>query len=107
MRISHIVKRGLVAALWWTTFAGLPAAAQTLHIAVGPLTTPADARAFDQRLGEAVSRFCSAHADARDLDAQAPCRSAVRAEALAQLSPEQQLAFAQRLKTPETRASAR
>ncbi len=77
-----------------------PVAAQGVRLAVGDLTTPANAQAFDRRLEAAERRLCGARYAPQDLDGPATCRQAVRAEALAQLSPPQQLAYAQAHRAP-------
>jgi UrcA family protein len=96
----------LLAAGAWAVAAATPAAAQTLRIAVGPLTTPEDARALDRRIDAAAARFCSARGLDDHLTEFVSCRAAVREEALSQLSPAQQVALAQGLRSPRRLSGA-
>jgi UrcA family protein len=65
------------------------AQAQSLHIAVGDLSRPAGATAFEQRVEQAARRFCRDRVSPQDLAGTSACRQAVRDEALGQLSSEQ------------------
>jgi UrcA family protein len=71
------------------------AAAPALRIAVGDLSTPTAAQAFDHRLEAAERRLCRPRYAPQDLDGPAACRRAVREEALEQLTPAQQRAYAE------------
>jgi UrcA family protein len=70
--------------------AAISANAQTVRIRVGDLSSPAAARAFDQRLFAAAERICASRYRLNDLGGIAACETAVREEGLAQLSPQQQ-----------------
>jgi UrcA family protein len=76
------------------------AAAQSVRFAVGDLSTARSAQAFDQRLGAAARSFCNSRYAPQDLDGVAACRNAVRMEALEQLTPDQQHAYAQAHRPP-------
>jgi UrcA family protein len=86
--------------------AAWPAAAHDVRIQVGDLSTPEAVRAFDHRLEDAAQRFCGARYAIGDLDGRAGCVSAVRDEALAQLTPAQREAYAQ-ARRPGTTWAAR
>jgi UrcA family protein len=83
-----------------------PAAAHDVRIRVGDLSTPEAVRAFDLRLSAAAQRFCSARYAIVDLDGRGACVSAVRDEALAQLTPAQREAYSQ-ARRPRTNWAAR
>ena len=76
------------------------AAAQSLRVAVGDLSRPAEARAFDRRLDDAARRFCGERYRPTELSQEAACERAIREEGLAQLSPDQRLALSRVLGAP-------
>ena len=79
------------AAIAAPTFAG------GLHVPYGDLSRPAGARDFDQRLNAAAHRLCGALYRPMELDQNAACVAAARAEGLSQLDSSQREAFARAL----------
>ncbi len=77
-----------------------PAAADSLRISVGDLSTPAAARALHQRIEIAAARLCEPSYALVDLGGWAACRASVREDALRQLTPAQQVAYAAALGAP-------
>jgi UrcA family protein len=68
-----------------------------VRVAVGDLNQPAAARDFHHRLSLAAARFCVDRYRPVELAALAACRAAVREEAVAELSADQQQALADAL----------
>jgi UrcA family protein len=73
---------------------GFAAHADGLKVPVGDLTQPSQAQAFNQRLNASAHEFCTDRYGSAALDELATCESAVRKEAVAQLTPAQQQAYA-------------
>lgn len=74
------------------------ASADGLRVPVGDLGRPDVAIAFDHRLAHVADRFCSGRYRPLELAAIAACETAVRREALDQLTPAQRDAFAAALR---------
>jgi UrcA family protein len=81
------------AAIGLTSLLATQAGAQTLRIPVGDLSTPDAAQSFDRQVTEAAARFCDARYRGVELDQRMTCASAVREEALAQITPTQREAL--------------
>ncbi|HEY3797540.1 MAG TPA: UrcA family protein [Caulobacteraceae bacterium] len=73
---------------------GAAAQADGLKVPVGALNSPDQARSFDQRLDAAAQQFCAGRYGPAALDEMATCKQAIRDEAVAQLTPAQQQAYA-------------
>ena len=87
-----------------TTLAGA-ASADTLRIQVGDVSTPAGAHALQQRINIAAARLCEPSYALADLGGWHACLTSVRQEALQQLSPADQQAYAASLRGPVALAS--
>jgi UrcA family protein len=103
------VKSTALAAALTLTLAGTvtagPAAAQSLRIPVGELSTPAAARALHQRIQIAAARLCEPSYALVDLGGWNACLSSVREEAMRQLTPAEQQAYAAALRAPTALAA--
>ena len=100
MHLSTRLSIGPAALAICTGVIATAAEAQSVRFAVGDLSTPRSAQAFDQRLGAAARTLCDSRYAPQDLDGAVACRNAVRMEALAQLTPDQQHAYAQAHRPP-------
>lgn len=87
-----------------TTAAGT-ASADSLRIPVGDVSTPAGAHALEHRINVAAARLCEPSYALVDLGGWHACLSSVREEALQQLSPAEQQAYAASLRAPVAMAS--
>ena len=92
-------------ALALATGATTASAADTLRIQVGDVSTPAGARALHHRIERAAARLCEPSYALVDLGGWSACLSSVRQEALQQLSPAEQQAYAASLRAPVALAS--
>jgi UrcA family protein len=90
---SSALGAALALALTGAAVAG-PAPADSLRVQVGDLSTPAAARAFHQRIEIAAARLCAPSYALVDLNGWAYCRASVREQAMRQLTPDQQMAYA-------------
>jgi UrcA family protein len=81
------------------------ASADSLRIAVGDVSTPAGAHALQHRINLAAARLCEPSYALVDLGGWQACLSSVRQEALQQLSPAEQQAYAASLRAPVALAS--
>lgn len=97
----------------WIVYAGLAASlvagaasADRLRIAVGDLGQHEGAVAFDQRVGDAANKFCFSRYRPQELSAIAACKTAIREEAMDQLTPAQRDALNQALHGGASLASA-
>lgn len=77
-----------------------PTPASSLRIPVGDLTSPAAAHALQQRIDVAAARLCEPSYALVDLGGWGACLSSVRDEAMRQLTPAEQQAFAASLRKP-------
>jgi UrcA family protein len=91
MNISNV--RAMLAATAVCAALAPAATAQTMRVRVGDLASPAGVRGFEQRLEATAGRFCAARYLPVELEQQMACRSAIREEALDQLSPAQRQAY--------------
>lgn len=87
-----------------TTVAGT-ASADGLRIPVGDVSTPAGAHALRHRIDVAAARLCEPSYALVDLGGWNACLSSVRQEALQQLTPAEQQAYAAALRGPTALAS--
>lgn len=100
--MSILKSSALAAALalaFATTVAGA-ASADPLRIPVGDVSTPAGARVLEHRIEVAAARLCQPSYALVDLNGWHYCLNSVRQQALQQLSPVQQQAYAASLSTP-------
>ncbi|HEX3408466.1 MAG TPA: UrcA family protein [Caulobacteraceae bacterium] len=81
------------------------ASADSLRIQVGDVSTPAGAHALQHRINLAAARLCEPSYALVDLGGWQACLSSVRQEALQQLSPAEQQAYAASLRAPVALAS--
>jgi UrcA family protein len=77
--------------------AGAPtlAAADGVRLVVGDLSSAAGVTAFDVKVAKASHRLCLGRVSPRELDQMSRCQAAVRAEAMASLTPQQLQAYEQ------------
>ena len=99
---------GAALALALTLAAGTASAApstDSLRIQVGDVSTPAGAHALQKKINLAAARLCEPSYALVDLGGWDACLSSVRKEALQQLSPAEQQAYAASLRAPTALAS--
>lgn len=82
-----------------------PAMADSLRIPVGDLSTPAAARALHKRIEIAAARLCEPSYTLGDLGGWSFCLSSVREDAMRQLTPAEQQAYAVALRAPTALAA--
>jgi UrcA family protein len=82
------------------TASAAPTSADSLRIRIGDVATPAGARALHHRIEIAAARLCEPSYALVDLNGWSACLSSVRQEALQQMTPDQQQAYAAALRAP-------
>jgi UrcA family protein len=82
------------------------AGAQPVRLAVGDLTTPSAARAFDAQLAAAAHQACASEYRLTELAGLMACERQARDQALSQLTPAQREACAEALR-PASRLAMR
>lgn len=82
-----------------------PIPGNSLRIQVGDVSTPSGARALQHRINIAAARLCEPSYAWFDLGGWDACLSSVRKEALQQLTPADQQAYAASLRAPTSLAS--
>jgi UrcA family protein len=103
-RNSSALAAVLALALFGTA-AAAPAPTNSLRIEVGDLSTPAAARDLHQRIEIAAARLCAPSYALADLSGWTYCLGSVRAQAMRQLTTDQQMAYAVALKSPTALAA--
>jgi UrcA family protein len=96
---------GATLALALATTVASAAPADSLRIQVGDVSTPAGAHALQHRINLAAARLCEPSYALVDLGGWQACLTSVREEALQQLSPAEQQAYAASLHAPVALAS--